>query len=185
MTRTLIMAVPWNAQRLRNAVRIAQAVGAEIIWDERRDAMYTWRRTLDAAGADPVIILEDDVQLVDGWRDKIEAAIAERPDMVIQFFSLRPSDTESHEEPGRTFMMNQCYYLPANTANRLLAYSRYWDRDINGYDMCMADWMKANKLKYWMHIPSLVQHQTWASEIHPRRPRNRQAPSFTEESPDG
>lgn len=146
--------------------------------------MDTWRMVLEAARLDPVIILEDDVILTPSWREKIEEVIAAHPDDIIQFFSMRKADLTvgSRYEPGRTFMMNQCYYLPADVAAHLRDFSVGWEElypaDANGYDILMAKWMQATGRKYWLHVPSLVQHRDWRSEIHERRPRNRQSKTF-------
>jgi hypothetical protein len=183
-TRTLIMVVPWDQQRLKNAVNLLNEAGfAQFIKDEKHDAVDTWTRTLEAAGNDPVIVLEDDVQLTPNWREKIEAVIEEHSTQVIQFFSMRGADETvgSRLEPGRTFMMNQCYYLPAEWAHKLLLWLPSWrelNPNENGYDLAMAAFMKARGEKYWLSVPSLVQHEPWTSQIESRRPRNRQSRTF-------
>lgn len=186
-TRTLIQAVPWLPERTRRAVELRTAAGeanTQIVWDEKQDAFHTWQLVLTAAGQDAVVVLEDDVRLTDSWRSKVEEAIAEHPDHIIQFFSMRGSDLTvgSRFEPGRTFLMNQCYYLPAGYAAALLDFSQRWVEENpnfkTGYDIAMARWMQLNRIKYWIHVPSLVQHEAWRSEINPRRPRNRQSGTF-------
>lgn len=184
-TRTLIMAVPWVPQRAVRAKALMEETGGEVVWDTEHNPYTTWRDLLTRAGDEPVIVLEDDIYLCDDWRGKVEAAIAEHPDSVIQFFSLRGAkDAEmgSRWEPGRTYIMNQCHYLPAGAAASLLDFLVTWleqrpDGE-TGHDLAIADWMKSTKQRYWLHVPSLVQHEPWRSEIHPRRPRNRQSPSF-------
>ena len=182
-TRTLIMAVPWEQTRARRAIELHRQTDGELVWDEEHNAWATWLKVLRTAGRDAVVILEDDVTLAEGWRDKIEAAVTEHGESVIQFFSMRQADLTvgSRWEPGRTFMMNQCYYLPAGAAEDLIGFALEWHKTTEhrtGYDICMAEWMKARGMKYWLHVPSLVQHETWASEINPRRPRNRQSKTF-------
>lgn len=183
-TRTLIMAIPWDQRRVRRAIELKKSTGGEIVWDQERNAMATWRSVLREAGEDPVIILEDDIHLAPRWRERVEHVIEEIPNSVVQFFSLRKRDlTEgSRWEPGRTFMMNQCYYLPQGVAARLLEYSEGWEENnpenVTGYDILMARWMQETGQRYWLHVPSLVQHEPWRSEIQPRRPVNRQSPSF-------
>ena len=185
LTRELIMGVPWVQERVKSVAEIRRQVPeAEPVWDEKRDAMDTWRKVLRTAGDDPVVILEDDITLTANWRTRVEAAIKEHPDSIIQFFSMRKADLTkgSRWEPGRTFMMNQCYYLPATYARQLLDYSQGWEQANpeyrTGYDITMARWMQENKLRYWVNVPSLVQHRAWKSEIQPKRPRNRQSSTF-------
>lgn len=178
------MAVPWEPQRAQRAKELQQQTGAEIVWDTNRNAFDTWLKTLVAAGGDPVILLEDDVILAPGWRAKIEAALEGHRDHVVQFFSMRKKDqTEgSRWEPGRTYLMNQCHYLPAGEAREVLAISKDWPlrnpKHPTGTDMAFADAMARRGMQYWLHVPSLVQHEDWPSEINSRRPRNRQSKTF-------
>ena len=180
----LIQAVPWVPERLQQAYALAEQTGGTIVWDTEHHAFETWKLVLAYAGQSPVVILEDDVTLTDNWAQKVQAAIDAHPDVVIQFFSMRGDDLTvgSRWEPGRTFLMNQCYYLPAGAAAALLAHSEEWaaqhPEHPTGYDLAMADWLKRTKQKYWLHVPSLVQHKPWRSEINPRRPRNRQSGTF-------
>lgn len=183
-TRTLIMGVPWDQQRVKNVRCLVVETSGQVVWDERHDAFDTWQRVLAEAGGDAVIILEDDVVPTERWREKIEAVIAGHPTAVIQFFSNRVADLlGSHWEPGRKFRMNQCYYLPAGTAAMLLEYSYVWHErhpeHPTGYDLTMADWLHSRKpqLRYWQHVPSLVQHLPWQSAIGSRS-RGRQSRTF-------
>lgn len=185
MTQVLIMAVPWSRERHDHAWTLAEQSGGEIVWDTTHHAFDTWRTVLAVAGQSPAVILEDDVDLTDNWRWKVNAAIAGHRDDVIQFFSMRGDDLTvgSRWEAGRTFLMNQCYYLPAGVAADLLEYTDDWEtkhpEHPTGYDIAMAEWMKMTKRRYWLHVPSLVQHKPWRSEINKRRPRNRQSKTFT------
>lgn len=182
-TKTLIMAVPWDQERVKSARDLHLQTGADVVWDQHHDAFDTWQRVLAAAGINPVIILEDDVELAPNWRNRIEAAIGLRRREVIQFFSMRAADHTigSRWEPGRTFRMNQCYYLPTFAARSLLHYSQTWrekhPEHPTGYDITMADWMQETGRQYWLSVPSLVQHQPWASAIGGRS-RGRQSGTF-------
>lgn len=188
MTRTLIQAVPWLPERTKRAITLSQLTDGEIVWDQKKNAMDTWRLVMAAAGDDAVIVLEDDVELAENWRERIEAAIAERPLQVIQFFSMRGADLTvgSRYEPGRTFLMNQCYYLPEGYARQLLEFADGWEERTSkhpwGYDIAMATWLQGRKEKYWLHVPSLVQHEPWESQIDTRRPRRRQSATFGDAS---
>lgn len=180
-TRTLIMAIPWDQQRLKRAVQLSKQTEGEIVWDKTHNAFDTFRLVLEAAGNDAVIILEDDVALAPNWREKIERGLEGHRHQVVQFFSLR-GETESHLEPGRTFLMNQCYYLPEGYAAELLEFTADWveknPKYKTGYDIAMGAWLKSRREGYWMHVPSLVQHEKWVSEINSKRPRNRQSKVF-------
>lgn len=169
-----IMAVPWDQKRVACAVGLHKATGGTLIWDKHRDAVETWTRMLAAAGDSAAIFLEDDLVLCPDWHAKIAAVIAEHPDDAIQFFSMRKADlTEGARwEPGRTWLSTLCYYLPAGDAASLLAYVDTWKAEHpeegNGYDLGLGHWLRSQGRKYWLHVPSLVQHQEWPSELGPR-----------------
>lgn len=184
MTPTFIQAIPWEPRRAAQARHLSEVTDGTVVWDTTHHAFDTWRSVLTTIGNSAAIILEDDVIVCDDWRTKVEAVIREYPEVVIQFFSMRGDDLTvgSRWQAGRTFLMNQCYYLPEGAAKALLEYTQDWAQrhpeHPTGYDVAMAEWLKVTKQKYWTHVPSLVQHQPWRSEINPRRPRNRQSRTF-------
>jgi hypothetical protein len=150
-------------------VALADEAGAAVVWDRHRSGWENFLAAMLAAGEGPSIHLEDDVTLTSGWRDKIEAAIALRPGMVQQFFSLRNPELRSGagEQPGRTFLMTQCFYLPAGFAPRLHAFldapegRELWAAHGLDYDSGTAEWLRREGLRYWLAVPSLVQHRAW------------------------
>ena len=91
------------------------------------------------------IHMEDDIFLTRDFKAKAEKAIAERPDDVIQFFSMRKKDLSegSRYEYGRTFCMNQCFYLPAGMAGKLATHLKTFNierKELGSpYDIGMAD----------------------------------------------
>jgi hypothetical protein len=185
VTPTFIRAVRWNPERERQARALRAATGGEIVWDVNRDAFDTYLRSKLAAGDDAAIFLEDDVELTRNWREKIERAIDGHPDALIQFYSNRIDDVRigSRWATGSGFLNNQCYYTPPGMAAALAAWGADWlaahPEDPTGYDLSMAHWMQREGLRYWIHVPSLVQHKRWRSEINPRRPAHlRQSRTF-------
>lgn len=186
MTRVLLMGVPWAQKRIHNIGLIKRQVpDLEIVWDEKEDPFDTWTRLLEIAGDDPIIVLEDDVVLAPEWQTRVEEAIAEHPHDVIQFFSVKKKDAKegSRWMPGSSFLMNQCHYFPAGDAARLRVFLDHWQQmdpeyARTGHDEGTARWLQSEKRRYWLHVPSLVQHESWVSEINSRRPRNRQSATF-------
>lgn len=155
----------------------------EIAKDRIHDAMDTFKLSLEMAGDDPCVHLEDDIILCDDFVRKIEAEIAKRPNDVIQFFSMRKDDLTvgSRYINGSLFCMNQCYYIPPGMGTKLLAYMDVWDRydtEPNAYDYLMADFFKLNKIKYWNVCPNLVDHKVAKSRINPKRSSKRQSFTF-------
>ena len=173
--QVFIMAVPFVPKRTKRAVELQRETGGTVVWDSTQNAWDTWQKTLLAVGNQPAVILEDDVQLAADWLPKVEAAISEHPDDLIQFFSRRAADAVlgSRWQPGRSYLMNQCHYLPSGMAHSLRIFTRDWhDRHPEhptGTDSAIADYLRSRKMRYWLHVPSLVQHEPWRSEINPTR----------------
>src|SRR5699024_11974714 len=116
--RILIMAVPWDMDRVRNAKRLAEQAGGDIVWDRTKNIMDTFGSVLDEAGDDAALGLQDDVQLRDDWHPMATQAVEEHGEMLIQFFSIRASDVgrESYRNNASGYMMTPCYYLPPGKA---------------------------------------------------------------------
>lgn len=166
-------------------LRAALPKHTEFFIDTRRKGgMRNFLDTLKAIGEDAAIMLEDDIVITRDFAAKAEAVIAEHADDPIQFFSMRKKDLTvgSRYEPGRTFMMNQCHYMPAGMAPPLRDYYTTWSRrreNPQGYDTMMADFFKDNGISYYLHVPSLVDHRVGKSIIDPRRAStNRQSLTF-------
>lgn len=158
---------------------------AEFCFDQTRNAMDTFLSALDLAGDDPVVHMEEDIWLAEGFRDKLEAAIAEKPDSVIQFFSMRTKDLTigSRWDYGYSFLMAQCFYVPAGMSKRIRDYFPGWagiEKHPTGLDTMVADFFADNKIKYWIHVPSLVDHRVGPSMIDKRRKHTRVSKTFGE-----
>lgn len=180
----VIQAVPWDQNRVWSAVTNARQSGAEIVWAGKEEPIHdTYRRALAVAGDGPLIFMQDDIQLCTDWYDRIHAAIAETPDDFVTFFSRRKDDLTigSRREPGRTFLMHQCHYMPAGMAQSVITYSYEWKRQrpevVSATDYLVADWLKDHGWQYRIHVPSLVQHREYPSELGPRSSR-RFSPTF-------
>lgn len=188
MTRVLVSAIPDRASFVAYLKRHIPHL--EVTWDTTRNAMDTFLVTMRNAGNDPIIHLEDDILLTKDFVAKIEKAISERPNEVIQFFSRSNADiTEgSRYRSGGSFLMNQCKYLPAGVAKALYDYYPTWPnifKHPTGTDSMMGDFFKTYKMRYWNYVPSLVNHAPVKSEIDSRRSRFRQAKVFHEPEMEG
>jgi hypothetical protein len=147
--------------------------GLVIVWDKSRcprDTCYhAWETHQDVG----TIRIEDDIILTVDFVRKALEVVASHPGDVIQFFSRGKKDRDlgSRWKSGGTFSMNQCYYMPPNSCQRLLEFARQWDgwsAGMGSYDVCMAAWMRSEKKRYWLHVPSLVEHMQLPSQISPR-----------------
>jgi hypothetical protein len=146
-------------------------------------ARWNLHQSLRIAGDDAMLSLEDDVILCKNFTEKTRKIISENSNIVIQFFSMRRKDLTigSRYEPGATYMMNQCVYFPPGFSKGLLDYYDYWDGRFihkSGGDIFIASYMKIHKMRYFIHVPSLVQHRNIVSEIDKRRSRNRISLTF-------
>lgn len=155
---------------------------------DSNSAYMNFLNALEMAGEDACVHLEDDITLTSNFKEKIEKVISENKDQVIQFFSMRKKDLDvgTRMELGSTFLMAQCFYMPKGLNKKLLKYCKEWinknpDR-FNGspLDNAVADFLKENKIKYLLSVPSLVQHLEVKSVIDPRRSTKRQSKTFQE-----
>lgn len=154
---------------------------AEWCYDRNRNAMDTFLEAMRMAGNDPVVHMEEDIVLTKNFVPKIEAAIAERPNEVIQFFSMRKDDLLKGSRYDRNYLMNQCFYLPAGYSLAIHDYYQFWDdkeKHPTGTDNMICDYLRAGKEKYWIHVPSLVDHRVAVSMIDSRRSSKRQSLTF-------
>ena len=156
----------------------------EICFDQGTGAMGNFIQSLVMTGDDPVVNIEDDIWMTKGFEQKVEAAISERPDMLIQFFSMRKLDRTvgSRFDLGSRYLMGQCTYFPPKISRGILAFSKKYE-NINHkshpLDSMIADYLHKTKQKYWIHCPSLVDHRVGKSMIDPRRAStNRQSFTF-------
>ena len=155
---------------------------AEFCFDTDRNAMHTFLSALKMAGDEPVVHMEEDVLIAPNFKSRLEAAIAERPDTVIQFFSMRKADLEVGSRMDGNFLMGQCFYLPAGYSRKILEFYPTWEdlpKHPTGLDTMVGAFLKKRKEKYWIHIPNLVDHRIGASAIDPRRSSKRISKTFT------
>ena len=157
----------------------------KVVWDKKRDPMETFMRAWKEYPDKPSLRLQDDIILTKNFLDKANNVINQYPNDVIQFFSMRKADLEvgSRWETGRTWLMNQCHYLPEGMAGRIYKYGLSWHRlseAPTADDLLMQDFFSENKIKYFLHCPSLVEHAEVYSAINRRRSRFRKSKTFTQ-----
>lgn len=163
----------------------------EVVWDQHRNGNETYQRALTHIGFDAAVFLEDDVILTRDFTTKIETAISEHPNRPIQFFSRRQDDLTvgSRLLPGKSYLMNQCHYLPAGFAAKIL---KLWlttnpkpERWLPAQmDVITADAIDKHYKHYWNHVPSLVEHAEITSTVDPHRSTRRQSLTFQDPETD-
>lgn len=155
----------------------------KVCMDYNHDAMGNFLNSMNYTEA-PAVHIEDDIELCNGFLEKIHEAVDLYPDNIINFFSLRKKDYELQKpyfERGSKFMMNQCFYIPAGIGPKIAEFYKTWDKKVihpTGYDILMADFMKSRKERYVQWFPHLVNHIECASLIDPRRSSKRTDKNF-------
>ena len=165
---------------------IREIPSLEICYDDVGGAMKNFLKSLELAGEDAVVNLEDDIILTSNFQSKLESVVDKMPDSVIQFFSMRKADLTvgSRWDRGKNYLMAQCTYFPRKISKGILAFSRNYaniNHKSEPLDSMVGDYLHRTKQKYFIHVPSLVDHRVGVSIIDSRRAStNRQ--SFTFES---
>lgn len=177
MTRIIIRAVPERSTDVEYLVK--HIPNAEICWEtyecETNDdnIWNTFLKALDMAGDDPCVQMEEDVILTEGFVDKLEKAVSERPDQIINFFSMRDLDLTKGSRVDRQFMMAQCWYAPRFCCSYLKEFYPFWKHKRvqypNAVDLMVHDFIHALKARYWIYCPSLVDHRSRLSFIDETR----------------
>lgn len=149
-----------------------------ICTDYNRDAMNNFLNSLIMTDK-PSVHLEDDAELCNDFVEKIEAAIKQYPDKVINFFSLRKGDYligKPFEVTGAKFMATVCFYLPEGYGKEIVEFYKDWSRKEEhptGYDILIADFLKSRKERYIQWFPHLTNHKICKSLINPKRSSQR------------
>ncbi len=162
---------------------LKQVPEAIVYYDEFGDAMKSYLHVCEnIIGDQPAVLLEDDIVLTSDFKQKIEAVIAQYPEILINFFSLSKKFLKPHFKKGREYCMNQCEYFPAGFARKVVEAYKTWDKkesEPNAYDFLVGYAWGGNK-PYLVWCPSLVQHRQVKSIIDPRRSSKRQSITFEE-----
>jgi len=155
----------------------------KVVWDKHKDPMETFMRAWGEYPDRASVRLQDDIILTKQFYYKVHDVIGQHPNDVIQFFSMRKADIEtgSRWENGSNYLCNLCYYLPKGMSGDIFDYGSTWKGIVENPtadDLLMRDFLKENKAKYFLHVPSLVEHAQVVSAINPRRSKFRQSKTF-------
>jgi hypothetical protein len=155
----------------------------EIVCDTKREGAWrNWMNVLERAGGDGYLHIEDDATLTVDFLAKAEYEIGDGS-IPVQFFSL--NEGETGPAASRTFVMTQAVWVPPGHAALLLRYGPRWQVHgrkhwFNGgkhhYDLAMGDFWHEHGLRYWLVMPSLVQHMPRGSMLG--HPGGRLSPTF-------
>jgi hypothetical protein len=155
---------------------------ATVVWgdDDPRPMVTFWRSLVENDIGH--LHLEDDCTL--GTRfGEVEQHVGDGTQMV-QFFSRSKSDLVegSRWQTGSRWMYNVCCFIPAGWGAEIAEYGSSWPRQWEhpgGFDYLIADFLQATRRKYFLVVPSLVQHTPLPTTLSPRA-RVRTSPTFTD-----
>lgn len=150
----------------------------EVILDADHNPCHTLCRVVDSD--EPMLVMEDDIELCKDFYEKAKAEIKQRPDSFIMFYLSDRSEEQEimNKRNGRPynrpFVSTQAYYIPAGIGRRLSKFletneranNHRWSRWIN--EFLIQEWIK----RYWT-CPSLVQHIWKESLNEPDKPFER------------
>ncbi len=102
---------------------------AEFCFDEKRCAFDTFLRSLEMAGDDPAIHMEEDILITKDFVKKANAVITGKPFNLIQFFSMRKKDITVGSRWDNDFLMNQCFYAPPMYSKQMRNFYESWKDD--------------------------------------------------------
>jgi len=124
-----------------------------------------------AQGVEDAVHLEDDVILTRGFEAKVMVARMEAPGSIVQMFSQRKADLErgSRWDRGAGFVNTQAFLVPGWIAPRLVESLPLWDaperKKHRVGDLSIAAFLASTYQRYWIHVPSLVQHRDTPSTL--------------------
>lgn len=190
-----VQLAPWLQERVKNVARLKseltlQGLEAEnfhVHGDKLRDPVRAFIDTLRTVGNHAALVMEDDIQLCEDFLEKAQQVISEHPGVLIQFFTLKPSDVErgSGMRAPSSFLSNCCVYYPEGMAQDVVRYyenSSEWSaghsQHPTGQDLLVREYLVKTKQPYWIELPTLANHLPVTSAIDPRRSKKRQSPHF-------
>lgn len=175
---------PWMEDRVKNIERMKRTIkDLIVIEDVDRDGYKSFIRACKEMNDTGGILLEDDVELCDGFLTLSSDIVKEKGESLISFFERPKTALGTKLVGGSNFLWMQCIYMPPQLPNKICAYYEKFleERPIKAKGMatdCLIAYALTKlKLKYWRIRPTLVQHLPFESAIG-KRPKNRQSPYY-------
>src|SRR5215831_6497884 len=171
MLAVAIMHAPWDAQRRAWTIQLQRDLAAlcpQVIADTRHagnwhTARRAWR-FLMSQPASHALVLQDDVTVVSGFADYLQAAISARPDRCLSFFSDSRFAREAAKRgcawyADRSGVTAQAVCLPHAWIGVWLGWCERWVRDDYAYDDGrLRLFIAAHHGRIWVAVRSLVIH---------------------------
>lgn len=144
----------------------------EVIWDTDNNACHTLCKVVDSD--EPMLVMEDDIELCKDFFEKATSEITKRPDSFIMFYSSgrwenKMANLKRDNIPyTMPFVFTQAYYIPAWIGKKMSKFletnhranNHRWSIGINQF--LIKEWIKR-----YLVYPSLVQHIGYESVLEP------------------
>ena len=160
----MLVRIMWCKEREENINKLIPQLwdNVEVIWDQKKDVVDTLCRTFDTD--EPMIVLEDDVELCDNFLEKALANIEMHPDCFIMFYWANADDFITYPDEGYNGprVWTQAYYIPWGRwiakwmAEYVVKDEKYTPQ--GRYSNPMAHYLKDAWVKRHLVKPSLCQH---------------------------
>lgn len=122
------------------------------------------------------VVLEDDLILCRGFKDKIEAVIKEHKDKIINFFTSPLGYFKSRE--SRIFSYNQCTYFPKGMGGKIYEAVKIFPTLQHCQERIMREGLLRLGLTFFQYRPCLVQHLDTDSLMGHKMEYPRRSPYF-------
>jgi len=183
--RYAVRTVAWSPERQANvAILKRQLPELEVFTDTIGDGYALFFEVCHAINETGGVVLEDDVQLCQNFKARLESVVADKgANQVISFFERPKVAFETGYVGGSNFFWMQCVYLPTGLPEKIIGYHDQFKAERPkewagmATDRLIAYALVKERLKYWRIRPTLVQHLPLPSVIG-NRPTNRQTPYF-------
>lgn len=159
-------------ERLDNALKLAKELNGEVYIGTKKYIDNIYNVLKANVNKDDLLLLEDDVFVCKDFIKKVENAISEFPDRVINFFNLFYNIDKSCYMDSTQWSECQCYFMPKRVINHLvLLYKAFTKLAPKAYKCNIADNFFKYCLKedYVLYYPSLVQQFELKSTIFKNR----------------
>lgn len=161
-----IFGVPERMERIRELQRQLNIPDGKVVIDNNHEGVIATAKKVWLLPTDKshVMVLQDDVELCDGFTEICEKIVKTHPDVI---FSALSCDFYNQSVFNRYGMPKNSPYICVDniTAQCIIMPNRYikpcinaWKDEIRGDDTNISYWANHNNIKMFISIPAIVQH---------------------------
>lgn len=149
-------------EREDNVNKLVPQLGenVEVIWDTTHNVIDTLCKTFDTN--EPMIVLEDDVEICENFLEKALWEIEKHKDCFIMFYASNADEFVKHEDEAFNSprVRTQAYYIPWGISKGMAEYVKNDEKYSPKwrYSNPMCHYLKNNWIKMHLVMPSMCQH---------------------------